>query len=363
MKKIIVLFIAMALVACDNQKGYVLNIDMPDLGGSKLILNQMLSGDLVDVDSVILDSVGVGEMEGYVESDELMYITVAGQRSLQLFIGNYEYKISGSFRDAVIEVDAGPQAVYNAYEEGLEEIINERMTLSDNYRQAQADSLGEEEMGKIIEQFQALNDKKASYDTSFIVNNNTSIIAPFLVSNMRARFSVEDLEFWLGNMDESVALSDFYVALSDELEKKRNVAIGKDYIDFTLPDQDGEEVSLSDLAGKGVLLIDFWASWCGPCRNANPGVVALYNEFNEKGFEVFGVSLDRDKEEWLKAIEEDGLVWTQVWDAGETSSVSSDLYAVKYIPHTVLLDSDGKIVARNLSEEELKEKLNELLGE
>ncbi len=122
-------------------------------------------------------------------------------------------------------------------------------------------------------------------------------------------------------------------------------------------------MKLSDLAGNGVLLIDFWASWCGPCRRANPGVVEIYNEFHDKGFDILGVSLDRTREEWLQGISEDGLIWNHVSDIKFWQSEAAQLYAVSSIPHTVLLDKDGTIVARPQNEEELRAKVQELLGE
>lgn len=364
MKKLLVLFIALSLIACNKEQGYTLKFDIPELAGAQLILKQSLPGELLDIDSVTLDTLGMGEMSGSIEHAELLYATITGQRGgMELFVDNYEYTISGTVREPIIEVDGGPQVVYNDYKAGIAEFAEKRIVLSEKYGKANEENQGEEVLKGIIKEFEALNDEKVKYDSSFIANNNTSIVAPFLVTNMRVRFTVEDLEHWLGLMDESVSHSPHYKALSNELEKKKKVMIGQPYIDFTLPDPDGKDVTLSDYAGKGVLLIDFWASWCGPCRNANPGVVALYNEFYEQGFDVFGVSGDRDHAEWLKAIEEDGLVWTQVIDENDTIDVSSDLYAVKFIPHTVLLDKEGKIVGRNLSEEELKEKITELLAE
>ena len=154
----------------------------------------------------------------------------------------------------------------------------------------------------------------------------------------------------------------YIVAFEGQLENAKALQTGGIAPDFTAKTPDGEELSLSDLKGKYVL-IDFWASWCSPCRAANPGVVALYNEFHEKGFDILGVSLDRSRDEWLKAIEDDGLVWTQISDIKYWQCEAAQLYAVNSIPATLLLDKEGKIIAKNLGEDELKAKLIELLGE
>ncbi|MBI1226448.1 MAG: redoxin domain-containing protein [Bacteroidetes bacterium] len=132
--------------------------------------------------------------------------------------------------------------------------------------------------------------------------------------------------------------------------------------DFTMNDRDGNPVKLSDFRGK-VMLVDFWASWCGPCRRENPHVVELYHHYHDKGFDVLGVSLDKTKEPWLAAIEKDGLVWNHVSDLKGWSNDAAKLYGVTSIPHTVLVDKDGKILARNLRGDQLTAKLQEIFGE
>jgi peroxiredoxin len=136
---------------------------------------------------------------------------------------------------------------------------------------------------------------------------------------------------------------------------------GKKYIDFELPTPEGETLKLSDIVGENILLLDFWASWCGPCRRENPNVVATYKEFHDKGFDVLGVSLDKDKTNWLKAIDDDNLVWHHVSDLKYWNSAAAKLYGVNSIPHTILLDKNGVIIAKNLRGDALKEKLIELL--
>ena len=126
-----------------------------------------------------------------------------------------------------------------------------------------------------------------------------------------------------------------------------------------LPDPSGKTTKLSDLRGKYVL-IDFWAAWCKPCRQENPNVVRLFNQYNSKGFEVFGVSLDRSREDWVKAIADDQLNWTQVSDLQYFNSAAAVLYQIQAIPATYLVDPDGKIIAKDLRGPSLEAKLAEL---
>ncbi len=146
------------------------------------------------------------------------------------------------------------------------------------------------------------------------------------------------------------------------LKSAGSFVAGGEAPDFTMNDRDGKPVKLSDFRGK-VMLVDFWASWCGPCRKENPHVVELYHKYHDKGFDVLGVSLDKTKEPWLAAIEKDGLVWNHVSDLKGWTNSAAQLYGVTSIPHTVLVDREGKIIARNLRGEQLTAKLREVLGE
>ncbi|MFM8834591.1 MAG: peroxiredoxin family protein [Cytophagales bacterium] len=149
--------------------------------------------------------------------------------------------------------------------------------------------------------------------------------------------------------------------LSNQVEKLKVTAVGQIAPEISLANPSGEIVKLSSLRGKYVL-IDFWAKWCGPCRRENPNVVKAYKRFKDKGFEVFGVSLDRSKEDWLKAIAEDGLTWTHVSDLKYFESQAAKDYNINAIPFSILLDKSGKIIAKNLRGAALDRKLEEVLG-
>ena len=131
--------------------------------------------------------------------------------------------------------------------------------------------------------------------------------------------------------------------------------------DFELPDINGVPIRLSNYRGHYVL-IDFWASWCGPCRSENPNVLAAYNKFKDKGFMVLGISIDdhKDRDKWLTAIEEDGLVWPQLSDHQGNENISKNIYGITSIPANILIAPDGTVIAKNLKRDELQAKLNGL---
>lgn len=145
----------------------------------------------------------------------------------------------------------------------------------------------------------------------------------------------------------------------EEIDKLRKLAVGSPAPEISLPDPDGNTVKLSSLKGSYVL-IDFWASWCGPCRKENPNVVRLYQQYHDQGFEIFGVSLDRTAEDWVRAIKDDGLTWVQVSDLKYFESEAAREYNISAIPATILLDRDGNIIAKNLRGKMLENKLDEL---
>lgn len=196
----------------------------------------------------------------------------------------------------------------------------------------------------------------------FIKTNPSSIVSAYvLYRNFSYRLTPEEINQNINLLDASLHGTPYVKTLRQLVVTLDKVAVGKQAVDFTASNPEGKPVKLSDHFGK-YLLIDFWAAWCGPCRKENPNLVNAYQKYKDKGFEVYGVSLDKNKEHWLKAIEKDGLVWTQVSDLKYWHSEPAALYGVRAIPANFLLDPSGKIIGKNLKGEELHKKLEELLG-
>lgn len=144
------------------------------------------------------------------------------------------------------------------------------------------------------------------------------------------------------------------------IELNQEPKIGEQFVDFEMEDTLGKTRKLSENTGK-VILLEFWAAWCGPCRMENPNLVKTYNKFHSKGFEIFAVSLDSKKENWIKAIKDDGLIWNHVSDLEGQEKKAALIYSINGIPDNYLISEKGEIIGRNLRGENLNKKLTEIL--
>ena len=198
-------------------------------------------------------------------------------------------------------------------------------------------------------------------DSAYIADNPSSYATVLALRGTFYKLDTEDLEAALSSLDAPLHQMEEYKYMYGKLERMKAVAIGKHYTDFELATPEGETLKVSDVHNGNVLLIDFWASWCGPCRRANPEVVEIYNEYHDQGFEILGVSLDRDSASWVKAIADDNLTWPQISDLKYWNTEGAELYGVPAIPHTVLIDREGIIIAKKLHGDELREAIESLL--
>lgn len=211
-------------------------------------------------------------------------------------------------------------------------------------------------------EYEELRNARKQAQEQWMVKNNNSHVSAFMVySDYTSEEDYTKGDSLLALMQKGVKQSK-YIRKREQIKQHMDkAAIGKPVIHFTQNDTSGKSVSTKSFSGK-YYLIDFWASWCGPCRRENPAVVKAYQKFHPKGFEIIGVSLDDKRDKWVAAIAKDSLTWTHVSELKGFENSAADLYAVRGIPDNYLIDKAGNIIAKSLRGEELEAKLEEVFG-
>jgi peroxiredoxin len=281
----------------------------------------------------------------------------------QLFLDNSNVTIAAK-KDSVQAakiVGSPSQDLFQTYITEVESMNKQMAALQNRYQKAMS-SNNEEEVKKVQIDYQALMDNMKVFTKNFVKEHRTSVVAAYItLTQLANQIESVELDSLVAGFPQEISKSEYVVKLNEMAQAMKKTAIGAVAPDFTMNDPQGKPIQLSSLRGK-VVMIDFWASWCSPCRQENPNVVKVYQQYHDKGFEILGVSLDRTKDEWEKAIKDDQLTWLHVSDLQYWQNNAARLYTVNSIPQTYLLDKEGKIIAKGLRSQELEAKLAELLG-
>jgi peroxiredoxin len=360
------------LSSCGDDKrnnGFELKGTFQNTKGESIYLEKLSGQQPVIVDSTSVDENGNFEFTNYTPKIGFYRIKVTPQNFAMLVLDTGDkVKVTGNIADLGNSYKVEGSEETKLFME-YNEISKQRDLRLDSLNKAfqsimetnKMDSKRMDSVSKIFEGPYNMIVNKANQELTTKIKNNSS-----MYSSLMAVQALEPDKYADVYRGLDVGLSKKYPndknvkLFHDVVQSMVATTIGQPAPEIKLPSPDGKEIALSSLRGK-VVLIDFWASWCGPCRKEMPNVVKAYSKYKSKGFEIFGVSLDQDKDRWIEAIAKDGITWPQVSDLKQWNSQVVKLFNIQGIPYTVLLDKEGNILAKNLRGEDLEKKLAEVV--
>jgi peroxiredoxin len=352
---LILLLFALGLASCNHQKVFHVNVSLANADDNTMIyLRKVVNHQTEVIDSAFFKN-EMATLTAPMENVQRLYsIKIKNMHgSMTFFPENQDVTVVGDIQNptAVEILGSEAQALFNEYNKFVNDCDSKLMDLYYQFDEAEKnnDSLLMEE---IDQQGNELMEKKETFSEQFIEQHKDHFIGHYLMDEQKQDYTLEQLKEIVAGLKSETLYSK---EMSDYIVKLESLAVGNPFIDFTLKTVDDQEVTLSEyIKGNKLTLVDFWASWCGPCRAENPFVLAAYNAYHDKGFNVLGVSMDQDVDAWQAAIAKDQLPWTHVCDSeGQTSQ----LYLIYYIPSNILIDENGIIVEKNLRGEDLEKAL------
>ena len=372
MKKIILISsLALLGIACNQLKDNEFVIIGDALGvenGKKVFVEiQTETGTLAKDTAIVTD--GKFELQGFTKGIDLGFIRIENEQiNLPIILEEGKIKVT-IVKDSLHKSTLGGTNNNDKFQKFNTEsrAISEKVAKfeKDNSSVMQKAQMSNDTVtiNKLMKDYKKFQDEMNEYSKKFIKENKDAYLSVLLLENflMRQYFTPEEVKGYFEKLDKELLETKSAKNIKKVLDSMSDISIGKSAPNFSAPSPDGKTISLKESLGK-VTIIDFWASWCGPCRAENPNVVAMYNELHDQGLNIIGVSLDKDGIKWKEAIVKDKLAWTHVSNLKFWDEPIAKQYNVQSIPATFILDAKGNIVAKDFRGDALKAKIKEILG-
>jgi peroxiredoxin len=351
------------MASCSSKPHYTIKGKIDGSDSVTFYLQKKDAGKIVTIDSAVSKKGSFTMKGGAIEYPQLvMLIAGTTRKRTPFYLENSEITISGNI-DSLYKARVKGSKTQDEYNS----LIMANKSLSEKYSKTSQElqfarkSANPERLAQLTSQTDSIKKEMRKLQKDFVRNNPASFVTPSILASLSYSMEPEELEPLINNLDSAVASVPQVAGIKERLEALKTVSAGKKAPLFTMNDANGNPVTLASRIGPKLLLLDFWAAWCKPCREENPNLVKVYKEFHRKGFDIISVSLDRTKEEWLKAIKSDKLEWTQVSDLKYKNNAAAQLYLINSIPANFLIDETGTIIGKNLFGDDLYKKVKEVL--
>ena len=353
---VLIIFTLSILTSCQidhSTDGYLINVTAKNIPDSTKVLMYLYPKTDIVVDSTIV----IGEkfqFKGKIERPRIAMLRIESTKDTRMFwLENHKIDIAGKKGDL-----KNSKVVGSGTQKEAEKLLQRKGSIFKEMEKLEA-KVTESNRDSLFVIYEKMQDVEIEINKKFIRDYPDSFESLTQLNWSKERLGSDETSKVFSQLNKNLQSTEEGKLIKEFITKNKNLKVGDKYIDFEQPNIDNEMIKVSNIKGKYTLL-EFWASWCGPCRGFNPELVKEYELYKDKGFVIIGISLDSNKEKWITAVEKDNLIWENICDLKGSNNEAAMIYGVRDIPDNFLIDENGVIIARYIRGDNLKKKLKKL---